>query len=168
MAVEVRRIRADEWRELRDLRLRALRDAPDAFGSTYDEESVNGDERWMEWAAALADGGSSFGAVAVDDGRWVAMTVGAPHRDYPGEAGLFAMWVALDARGAGVGRDLVEHVVSWARSQAFRVLRLRVTETNEGARRLYERCGFADDGVRLPLREGSGTTTMSMVMELTS
>ena len=48
------------------------------------------------------------------------------------------------------------------------MLRLRVTQTNDGAMRLYERCGFADEGVRLPLRAGSDVTTMSMTMDLSA
>jgi ribosomal protein S18 acetylase RimI-like enzyme len=106
--------------------------------------------------------------IALDDERWIGMAMGAPHRDHPGEAGLFAMWVAPEARRAGIGRGLVEHVVGWARSKGFPVLRLMVTQTNEGAMRLYERCGFADEGVRLPLREGSGVTTTSMTMDLSA
>ena len=78
------------------------------------------------------------------------MAVGAPHRDHPGEAGLFAMWVAPDARHAGIGRALVEHVVDWARSRDFPVLRLLVTETNDAAMRLYERCGFIGRGRAAP------------------
>ena len=76
------------------------------------------------------------------------------------------MWVAPDARGAGVGRDLVERVVAWAGSHDFPVLRLLVTQTNDGATRLYERCGFTDEGVRLPLRTGSDVTAMSMTMTM--
>jgi GNAT superfamily N-acetyltransferase len=166
--VEIRRVGAEEWGDLRDLRLRALQDAPDAFGSTFAEESIRTDAEWKEWAAALAEGGSSFGAVAVNEGNWVAMAVGAPHRDHAGEAGLFAMWVTPDERQAGVGRDLVEHVVAWARSRDFPMLRLLVTQTNVGAMRLYERCGFTDEGVRLPLREGSDILTMSMTMDLSA
>jgi ribosomal protein S18 acetylase RimI-like enzyme len=165
--VEIRRVGRDEWEELRALRLRALRDAPDAFGSTYAEESNRTDDEWMGWAADLADDGSSFGVVA-DDGSWIAMAVGAPHRDHPGEAGLFAMWVAPDARQAGIGRTLVEQVVEWARSREFPVLRLLVTETNDAAVGLYTRCGFSDTGKRLPLREGSDIITMSMTLGLST
>ena len=165
--MEIRRVGRDEWGELRALRLRALQDAPDAFGSTYAEESSRTDAEWMGWAADLADGGPSFGVVA-DDGSWIAMAVGAPHRDHPGEAWLFAMWVAPDARHAGIGRALVEHVVDWARSRDFPVLRLTVTETNHAAIHLYERCGFSDEGVRLPLRDGSGVVTTSMTMDLSA
>lgn len=165
--MEIRRIRRDEWPELRDLRLRALRDAPDVFGSTYEAESSSADAQWMEWATSAAEGGSSFGAIAVDEeSRWIGMAVGAPHRDHPGEAGLFAMWVAPSARGAGIGRALVGEIVRWARSDAFSVLRLLVTGSNDPAVRLYRRCGFSDEGRRLPLREGSDVATMSLTMDL--
>ena len=82
MAVEIRRIGAGEWRELRDLRLRALKDAPDAFTATYEEESNDTDAHWSEWATELAEGGSSFGLVAESEGRWIGMAVGGPHRDF--------------------------------------------------------------------------------------
>jgi len=61
---------------------------------------------------------------------------------------------------------LVERVVAWASSQGFPVLRLLVTQTNHSAMRLYEGCGFADEGVRLPLRAGSDAMAMSMTMDL--
>jgi ribosomal protein S18 acetylase RimI-like enzyme len=166
--VKIRRIAADEWGELRGLRLRALEDAPDAFTVTYEEDSILPDERWKDWALDLAEGGSSYGLVARGEGRWIGMAVGAPHRDHPGEAGLFAMWVDPDARGAGVARALVEGVAAWARSQGFPVLWLRVTMSNHAAVRLYERCGFTDAGLRLPLREGSDIVTMSMKMDLSA
>lgn len=165
--MEIRRIRPDEWRELRDLRLHALQDAPDAFSSTYEEESGDTESQWMEWASGAAAGGSSFGVIAVDDEAcWIGMAIGAPHSDHPGEAGLFAMWVDPAVRGSGIGRALVEEIVRWARSDGSPVLRLRVTQSNDAAVRLYTRAGFSDEGIRLPLRDGSDVTTMSMTMIL--
>jgi GNAT superfamily N-acetyltransferase len=166
MAVEIRRIAAGEWRELRELRLRALMDAPDAFGSTHDREASDPEQQWVDWAIDGAEGGSSFTVVGVADGRWIGMAIGAPHRDHPGEAGLFAMWVDPSERGAGIGGALVERVVDWAASVGFSILRLRVSMSNDPAVRLYTRSGFADNGDRGPLREGSDVMTMSMTMEL--
>jgi ribosomal protein S18 acetylase RimI-like enzyme len=80
---------------------------------------------------------------------------GAEFEAEPGVAHLYAMWVAPDARGAGVGRALLEAVAGWARGRGCERLVLRVTETNELARRFYAGCGFAETGVREPLREGS-------------
>lgn len=165
-AVEIRRIGAGEWRELRDLRLRALNDAPEAFTATYQEESNDTDAHWSEWATGLAEGGSSFGLVAESEGRWIGMAVGGPHRDFAGEAGLFAMWVDPSARGAGVARALVEGVAAWASAAGFPVLRLRFTVSNDAAVRLYVRRGFSDAGLRLPRREGSDVMTMSMTKDL--
>ena len=48
----VRRLRPDEWRDLRALRLRALEDAPDAFGATLAEEAAEPDLTWQERAGA--------------------------------------------------------------------------------------------------------------------
>ena len=94
----------------------------------------------------MAEGGSWFGRVADGEGRWIGMAVGGPHRDHPGEAGLFAMWVDPAARGAGVARALVEGVVAWARSAGFPAIWLRVTLSNDAAVHLYTRCGFTDEG----------------------
>ena len=51
------------------------------------------------------------------------------------------------AQGGGVGRALVEALADEARSRGARRLTLRVFAPNERARRLYERCGFAVEGV---------------------
>ena len=168
MPDEIRRVGADEGRELRDLRLRALLDAPDAFTVTYDEGSSLPDAYWTDWATELAEGGPSFGLVAEREGRWIGMAVGAPHRDHTGDALLYGMWVDPLARGAGVARGLVEGVVAWARSSGFPVLWLRVALSNDAAVRLYTQCGFTDAGLRLPLREGSDIDTMSMTIDLSA
>jgi hypothetical protein len=52
----VRRLRADEHALLRDLRLRALSDAPMAFGSILPREETYGPEQWERWAAVSATG----------------------------------------------------------------------------------------------------------------
>src|SRR6516164_7319251 len=52
----VRAFRPDEWRVYRELRLRALADSPDAFGSTLAAEQGGSDE---DWAARLARGAAS-------------------------------------------------------------------------------------------------------------
>ena len=44
----VRRFAANEWRVYRALRLHALRDAPDAFGSTLAREEAFPDDEWVQ------------------------------------------------------------------------------------------------------------------------
>ena len=88
-------------------------------------------------------------------GEIVGTATGAEFDAEPGVGHLYAMWVAPDARGAGVGRELFDAVARWARAWGCERLVLRVTETNERARHFYAACGFAETGVRESLREGS-------------
>ncbi len=55
--------------------------------------------------------------------------------------------VAPGAQGRGVGRRLIEGVLGTARNRGLTKVTLRVLGHNAGARRLYERCGFATEGV---------------------
>ncbi len=46
--VSVRPVQAHEWRIYQALRLTAVRDSPDTFGSTYELEAAHADHFWME------------------------------------------------------------------------------------------------------------------------
>ena len=162
-SMEVRRIGIDEWEALRDLRLRALAEDPDAFGMTLDD-GIRPIRDGMARLDRLAQRG--FFAAVADDGSFVAMAVGAPVDDRPGAAGLFGMWVAPEARRAGIGTALVGSVEDWARTAGYERVGLGVTMTNTSAIRLYERSGFVDLGERHPLREGSDLTIQIMAKTL--
>ena len=55
--VSVRPVQAHEWRTYQALRLTAVRDSPDTFGSTYELEAAHADHFWMEriQEASLSD-----------------------------------------------------------------------------------------------------------------
>jgi GNAT superfamily N-acetyltransferase len=146
----------DDWVAFRDIRLRSLLDSPDAFGSTYGEESSRAERAWRDWAAGRWRGGVAVAFAGRDPtGAVVGTATGAEFEADPRVAHVYAMWVAPEVRGAGVGHALVDAVAAWARRRGCARLVLRVTETNEPARRFYAACGFADTGVREPLRERS-------------
>jgi len=63
-----------------------------------------------------------------------------------GELGDIA--VVPERRGEGIGRRLLRESISVAVSRGTRSLCLEVRESNDGARRLYERVGFSVVGVR--------------------
>lgn len=55
-----------------------------------------------------------------------------------------------DARGRGVARALAEHALGWAAGQGFAAMQFNfVVASNQGAVRLWQRCGFQIVG-RLP------------------
>ena len=152
-SVRTRRVTRDEWERVRELRLRALADAPDAFGSTLDRERAHGEVEWVGWIEGWS-GSRNVLFVAEDGERWVGMAVGSRAGDEP-DAHLYGMWVEPSRRSSGIGASLVEQVLGWARARDVRSVIHGVTETNAGAAAFYEQLGFADTGERDPLREGS-------------
>lgn len=141
--VAVEPIGAAQWARARTTRLRALRDTPDAFSSTAAQESTLPEHDWR----ARLERTDAVTLLAVVGGVDVGMVVGAPHHEQPADAGLYAMWVAPEARGQGVGDALITAVADWARTAGYPRLRLDVADANARAVRLYERMGFAPTGV---------------------
>src|SRR5262245_19074389 len=104
----IRTLAADEWRLYRDLRLRALADSPDAFGSTLVEESGRPDAEWARRLAASADVRVNLPLVAEIRGQLVGLAWGRIDTSNPEVAALYQMWVAPPHRGWGVGEKLLE------------------------------------------------------------
>jgi GNAT superfamily N-acetyltransferase len=155
--IEVRRVGADGWQVLRDVRLAALLDAPEAFSSSYEREAGFGQEDWLDRITR----GASFLAYTNGAGSAPAGIAGGFVPD-SGIAELVSMWVAPGNRGSGIAGALVGAVVGWARAEGHDQLHLWVTEGNEPARILYERCGFTPTGERTPLPSYPEMTEIGM------
>jgi ribosomal protein S18 acetylase RimI-like enzyme len=151
VTVELRRLREGETRLLRDLRLRALREAPQAFAATFEESRARPAERWEEWARDGAAGETQVTVVAVAGDRGLGMVSARLRDDLPGAAWLEALWVDPGERRAGLGAALIEAVAGWSRERGATRLDLSVTEGNDPARQLYASAGFAETGRRRPL-----------------
>ena len=162
----VRPARRHEWECVRDLRLRSLEDAPEAFGSTLADERSAGEPDWVAWIEGR-EGTTNVLYVAeagADERTWVGMAVGSRTGEET-HAHLYAMWVDPAWRARGIGAALVREVLGWAESWGARSVVLGVTETNDVAARFYERLGFTDTGQRHPLREGSPLTARTLRRE---
>ncbi len=148
MSVETRFAREADWVLWRDARLRALQDAPTAFGSTYERE-VGFTEQ--DWRGRLSDSGGTA-VLALHAGTAVGVAGG--YVDVPGWLHIVSMWVDPAWRGRRIGRKLLERVVARATEQGLRC-HLDVTVGNDAARRLYEGYGFVGTGEVAPLNERS-------------
>ena len=134
---------------VKDVRLRALQDSPDAFSSTYARESRLTDGDWIARAERLS-GERAVGFLAMDADIACGMAVGLLDQDDAGCADLAGMWVAPKHRRRGIGRALVDAVLGWARMRDVRIVRLMVTCDNEPAIGLYLSLGFALTGQTKP------------------
>ena len=152
-----------DWERLRDLRLRALLDAPEAFGSTHEDEAARTEEDWRAFAAGWEGAARQAAFVAVDGaGRWIGLAVGVVQDADTSLANLYAMWVDPAVRGLGAGRLLVDTITAWAAGTGAERLELCVTEANDPAVHLYRTAGFEPTGGRDVLRPGSDVATITL------
>jgi len=141
--IQVRQARPAEWVTVRQVRLAALADAPEAFGSTLDRELGFEETTWRQritdWPCFLAwHDGEPVGLVGVvtkqsGDGR---------------EWHLVSMWVSPQVRGGGIADRLVAAVFGYARQAGGSAVTLWVATGNDRARGFYERIGFRPTGIR--------------------
>ena len=131
------------------VRLRALRDAPQAFSSTYAKESQLSDEEWIKRSERWY-GNGAIGFLAMEEpGNGEACGLVACYaEDSEGvlRGHVISMWVDPAFRRAGVGRMLIDALMNWAESRGLRELNLMVTSVNRGAIEFYERIGFRMSG----------------------
>jgi GNAT superfamily N-acetyltransferase len=158
--VQIREVGADGWQAMRDIRLAALRDAPDAFASTYEREAAFAEADWQR----RISGGGNFLAYAPELGTAPAAIVGG-FQAAPGTIELVSLWVRPHARGRGIGQVLIETVIGWARARGSSRVHLWVAENNHHARLLYERCGFSLTAERQPLPSNVELIEIGMVRD---
>ena len=149
--MQIRQLERDDAAPYHALRLRMLRVYPDAFNSSYEEDSL----KPLAWAEKrIAPGAGSphdfvLGAFA-DSGEMIA-SVGLAvesRMKQRHKALLFGMFVVPEAGSRGVGRALLSACLERARGiPGLEQVYLTVTATNGRARRLYEAAGFATFGL---------------------
>jgi RimJ/RimL family protein N-acetyltransferase len=140
--IDIRRLSPAEAPLYRAIRLEALQRDPDAFGSTFAEESAHP----LTVFAERLERSAVFGAFCGGDLQGTAGFFVQPGAKHAHKGMLVGMYVGPAARGAGIGRRLVEAVIDYARGQV-ELIQLRVISDNDVARRLYARLGFEEYGV---------------------
>jgi GNAT superfamily N-acetyltransferase len=162
----VRRFEASEWPTYRELRLRALADSPDAFGSTLEIEQPRTDELW---AARLSAGVASqldLPLVAIASGTPGGLAWARVDQTDPLRVNVFQMWVAPKSRSRGLGGRLLQAAIAWARVRGATRVCLGVTLAESPAMRMYLAAGFRPEGRADPLRPGSKLLAQPLVLEL--
>jgi ribosomal protein S18 acetylase RimI-like enzyme len=159
--MNVRRTAAGDEEMLRALRLQALSDAPEAFGSTYEREVARTTSDWRRW---FAHDSATFVAEH-PSGSAVGLVAGRRDLEDPAVVHLMSMWVHPTSRRTGAADALVAEVLSWAKSEGADVVRLLVVKNNDAARRLYERHSFQPTGHET-VRECDGIVEVEMERRL--
>ena len=167
-AFVVRRLGADEWQAYRAIRLQALAQDPDAFGSTLALEQALAPATWSARVAKAAVSGIDCPLVAEAAGALVGLAWAKVDAARPGNVNLYQMWVAPQWRGQGVAGALLRAATAWARERGAQSLELGVNCANPAAIGLYAREGFLVVGAPYPMREGTALMEQRMQLVLST
>jgi ribosomal protein S18 acetylase RimI-like enzyme len=147
--VSIERITPENVMVFKQVRLRALQDAPLAFGSTYQRERDLTDAGWLKRAENW-NGENGIGFLALVDGQACGVAGSFVIEDDAKPAQLISMWTAPEFRRRGIGGLLVNAVIEWARPRGCKAVHLLVTSNNEAAIGFYSRLGFVLTGRTVP------------------
>lgn len=163
--ITIRPITPGEAFVFKAVRLRALRDTPHAFGSTYGRESQFSDSEWLARVERM-NGEKGIGFLAMDGKTACGIAGSFLDENDPTRAQLVSMWTAPTHRQQGIGRLLVDEVLNWARRRKALSLLLMVTANNEPAILFYERLGFTRTGRTEPYPNDAAVIEYEMSMRI--
>jgi GNAT superfamily N-acetyltransferase len=163
--VEVRPLWPEDGLLYRQLRLRALADAPDAFADTLADALARPQQWWIDRAHEISHNSDREVLFVAFDrnepGGLLYVRLESPAVQF------YGMWVAPALRRQGNGRALLNAGLLWARTKQAGRAELWVTEGNTAAIKLYEGLGFRDTGMREPIRAGSAIRIRQMILKFT-
>jgi phosphinothricin acetyltransferase len=151
----VRELRAADWPAVRAIYEDGIRSGD----ATFETEAPS----WEDWDAAHP----RLRLVAERDGSvvgWAALSPTSSRRCYRGVADV-SVYIAEGARGAGLGRALLERLVERSEEAGYWTLTAGVFPENEVSLRLHRACGFREVGVRKRIGESAGVWRDVVILE---
>lgn len=165
VAVSVTRVEPDDWISHRDLRLAMLSDAPEAFWASLEDVRARTEQQWRQEIHGprihlqARRGEEVLGGIAV-----LPQGYTPEHHIAFDEIILVSLWVRPAARGTGASRELMSAAAQLAIHLGRPRVQLEVDDGNGPARRLYDRLGFTETGVRYP-RQSTGSTWVQYTID---
>jgi ribosomal protein S18 acetylase RimI-like enzyme len=162
MPPRFRYLTRSQWSLLRDTRLNALKDSPNAFLATYDKEDGYDQEQWK----------GEF-----DRGKWIIGEIAGKPVCLMGitrepntpltECYLEYVWVAPDHRRSGFASYMLEYVLGDLKASGIRTVFLWVLDDNDAALLLYKERDFVSTNGLQPLEADPARSERQFRRDLT-
>ena len=140
--LEIRRILAEEWPIFKRVRLAALKEAPYAFCSTYEQALQRNDKAWQDFVEGSAAGDGRATIFALSDGQPIGMGTVSVDREEEGTSEITQVWVDPNNRRRGVSRLVLKAMASWSKELSQTLLVAWIREGNESSKRFFLKEGF--------------------------
>jgi RimJ/RimL family protein N-acetyltransferase len=140
--ISIRRLQLGEGELYKQMRLKALQEAPYAFSSTYKSAASRTEGSWNEQADGTAreSDRAAFIAFCSDEPIGIAALYRHPEGSESGE--VLQVWVAPAFKGKRAAFDLLNAVFQWGAENGFREIVATITKENMGALKFYRKYGF--------------------------
>jgi len=137
--ISVKRIKSGEAALFKKLRLQALKESPDAFGSSYEETAQHSAESWVDQVDASAQGTDRATFIAFQNDLPAGLAALYSMESEPEMGELLQVWVDPEQRRTGVARRLMEAVFEWAAGNQFKTIVAGIMNGNDRAINFYEK-----------------------------
>ncbi len=141
MNISIKKINKKDWREFREIRLKALQSDPKVFGSHYGREKNYSKQDWKEWIGAKNQ--AIF--FIYDDEKPIGMTGIYIPQDTVTKttAVLWGSWLEPEYRRKGISDLMYKARINWAKKQP-ELKRIEVShrESNVASKYANQKHGF--------------------------
>ncbi|SES66852.1 Protein N-acetyltransferase, RimJ/RimL family [Oceanobacillus limi] len=140
--MKVRRLNENDVKQYHKIRLEALKNSPEAFSSSYQEEIEKPIEVYRSRLAST-EGSITFGYEDNDQVCGVITVVKENKAKLNHRVMIVSTYVIPEKRGQGIGKVLVQEAIQQAkRLDGIEQVYLTVANNNEKAKKLYRYFGF--------------------------
>ena len=138
----IRQLTSEDWEQYRDTRLEAVRNHPDAFGSSYEEEKDRSEDGWKERIENAYIYGAFYSEeLAAIVGLFLHKNLKMRH-----SAGLHGVYTKGKFRGFKLCKTLTQKALEELPPVIEKVV-AHVTSHNEAAQKTYTDLGFETYGL---------------------
>jgi L-amino acid N-acyltransferase YncA len=155
-SVELRGLTEDDWTAVADIYWDGMRDGL----ATFETEVPS----WEAWDAGHFAEHRLVAELRGEIVGWAALSPVSSRRCYAGVAEN-SVYVARDARGLGIGRELLEALVQGADAAGIWTIQTSIFPENRASLALHERCGFRIVGTRERIAKRDGIWRDTVFLE---
>ena len=98
----------EQWKIFKEIRLEALRQSPNSFGSAYEVEVLFTQNDWIN---NLKNTKNLHIVALLDKFKSIGLIILKPYKE---QVGIFSMYVNPTFRGRGIASDLIHAVIEYA------------------------------------------------------
>ena len=155
-SVHVEIIDPDQWMRVRDIRLRSLQVNPEAFGGTFEKESIEDEATWREKFIK-----NDFLIASLDGHDAAIMYIEVLDGDFGATCWIGGCWSDPAYRGKGLFSAMMRFVDS--QDRGWDIQGLGVWTHNDSAIAAYKKLGFVKMGEDTPSTRQPGNFYQRMI-----